>query len=99
MSGGKFDYKQYALTDIADQIENIIKNNDIEDEWKFKYGFSKKTLNKFRIAIRKLREAQIYAHRIDYLCASDDSETSFHERLKEDLKEFKDEVKKQNSKA
>ena len=32
MSGGHFDYKQYEIENIADEIEQIILNNDSEEK-------------------------------------------------------------------
>ena len=42
-------------------------------------------MSKFQEAVRLLRQAHIYAHRIDYLVSGDDGEDSFHERLAGDL--------------
>lgn len=33
MSGGHFDYKNYVLRDIAEEIQRIIKNNRVVNEW------------------------------------------------------------------
>ena len=76
MSGGRFDYNQYRLTEIADQIEQEIADNT---------EFSKKTIQELTKAVELIRTAQIYAHRIDWLLCGDDSEDTFHERLSDDL--------------
>lgn len=89
MSGGTFDYRQYSLREIADSIEEIIKQNDIEDEYGYKTEFSPETLDKFKEGIALLRKAEVYAQRIDWLCAGDDGEETFHERLEEDLNNLK----------
>lgn len=81
MSGGHFDYDQYKLEDIADEIERIIKRNSEMDYLQF----SEHTLSEFRIAIGLLRKANLYTQRIDWLVSGDDGEETFHERLKEDL--------------
>ena len=82
MSGGHFQHQQYIIGDIANSIKSeIIKNRDAE------HKFSQKTINEFRKAIKFLKQAEIYVDRIDWLLSFDDSEKSFHERLKEDLKE------------
>lgn len=82
MSGGYFQHHQYLISDIADEIKTvIIKNKDSE------YKLSQKTINEFQKAIRILKQAKIYADRIDWLLSYDDSEKSFHERLQEDLRE------------
>lgn len=82
MSGGYFQHHQYLISDIADEIKMvIIKNKDSE------YKLSQKTINEFLKAIKILKQAKIYADRIDWLLSYDDSEKSFHERLQEELKE------------
>lgn len=82
MSGGHFQHQQYIIGDIANTIKSeIIKNMDAE------YKFSQKTINEFLKAIKILKQAKIYADRIDWLLSYDDSEKSFHERLQEELKE------------
>ena len=86
MSGGTFDYMQYTIYEIAQSIEEIIKQNHIEDKWGYKTEFSPETLAKFKEGIDLLRKAQVYAQRIDWLCAGDDGEETFHKRLEEDLK-------------
>jgi len=91
-SGGKFNYNQYRITEIADEIENIIKNNGVKhiDD----YGDSCKTeypddiIAEFKKGVWFLRMAEIYAQRIDWLVSHDDGEDSFRARLVEDVKEF-----------
>jgi hypothetical protein len=84
MSGGFFDYSQYRITDIAEQIKEIIRDNEdgIAEEC---YIYSEKTIDEFRNAVYALRKAAVYAQRIDWLLCSDDGEETFHERLFEDL--------------
>jgi hypothetical protein len=100
MSGGYFDYKQYAIDNIADDIENLVKaweerpitpvdpNDPGEYTYKEAYvqSFEEQTINEFRAAVVQLRLAAVYAGRVDYLLSGDDSEKSFHKRLKEDIK-------------
>lgn len=89
MSGGYFDYKQYEIENIADELEHLILDNDSEekDEWGYSKGrhYSTETIEQFKIGLEHLRKAQIYLHRIDWLLSSDDDENSFHERLFEKL--------------
>jgi len=89
MSGGYFNYQQYRLNDIAEEIEQLIRNNDDEtlDKWGDRrgYGFSTTTIKEFQTAVRLLRQAEVYAQRIDWLVSGDDGEDAFHKRLKEDL--------------
>ena len=86
MSGGRFNYLQYRLFEIEEEIQNIIDNNDIPDEWGGVYDYSEETLEKFREAIHTLDRARNMAQRIDYLVSGDDGEESFHKRWKEDVK-------------
>lgn len=92
MSGGYFNHVQYKINQIADDIEHIIENNDnhAQDRYGIEIGcfFKENTIDEFRTAIQKLREAFIYVHRIDWLMSGDDSEESFHKNLKFKLKEF-----------
>ena len=81
MSGGHFNYTQSVLEDMAEEIERLIETNG-ETEWR---SFSPKTLAEFKRAVTLLRQAYIYAQRIDWLVSADDGEDTFHERLKEDL--------------
>jgi hypothetical protein len=89
MSGGKFDYKQYEIDYIIDEIKQIIRNNNISDKYGYKYNYSEETLEKFKEGIDILNKAAVYAQRIDWLVSGDDSEEAFHERLIEDLNELK----------
>ncbi len=77
MSGGRFEYKQFDIANIADEIflEAIRKDS----------YYSKETKDKFVIAYYQLIKAKIYLNRIDWLLSGDDDEETFHERLKEDL--------------
>ncbi len=77
MSGGHFEYKQFDIANIADEIM-------IEAIRKDSY-YSKETKDKFLLASYHLKVAKIYLHRIDWLLCGDDGEEEFHERLKKDL--------------
>jgi hypothetical protein len=89
MSGGHFQYKQYELGHMADEIEQLILDNDSEevDEYGYTkgYGYSPETIAKFKIARMSLLLAQIYVQRIDWLVSGDDGEDSFHSRLEADF--------------
>lgn len=81
MSGGHFDYAQYKLEYIADEICNLIAlNNNPEAE------YSAETIAKFLEADKTLRLAAVMVQRIDWLVSGDDSEASFHRRWDEDIK-------------
>lgn len=54
--------------------------------------FSQDTIEKMKEAYRKVREAAVYAERMDYLLSGDDGEEDYAERLKEELKDLKKEL-------
>lgn len=94
MSGGHFEYQQIQIWNIAQEIKELIDNNHNQslDEFGYPIGrnFSPKTIEKFIEAYDLLIRAYLYAQRIDWLVSDDDDEDSFHERLKEDLREVKE---------
>lgn len=100
MSGGHFDYKQNQIEHIVDSIQRTIEENKKEvkdsDRWHevwddriYYYDYPDEVIEQFKIAVHKLREAKIYATRIDWLLSGDDGEQTFLERLKKDLENLK----------
>ena len=106
MSGGYFEYQQYHIDEIAHTVERLIKAwdnkpnppadpNDPGDytyEEAYAHHLKPETIDEFRRAVHCLRVASTYAQRIDYLLSGDDSEESFHKRLKEDLNSGDNEI-------
>lgn len=92
MSGGYFDYEQYKINQIADQVEQLIRSNDDNtlNEWGDRRGrhYNAETIEAFKRGLRLLSEAAIYAQRIDWLVSGDDGEATFLARLKSDLAEL-----------
>ena len=93
MSGGVFDYQQYRLSDIAERIRREINNNNIKPDWIAPEDWNgqkwtDETIAKFKRGVELLEQAEVYAQRIDWLLSGDDSEESFHKRLKEDWEEL-----------
>lgn len=94
MSGGHFQYHQYKIGYIADEVDDIISNNDSDE--KNAYGdaiglhLPTEIIDEFKAGLFILRQAQIYAHRIDWLLSGDDGEDSFLRRLKSDLAKLKE---------
>lgn len=82
MSGGHFDYNQYRLNDISYEIQKVIGDNE-------RYKFSDQTIEEFKKAIHYLKIAETYTQRVDWLISGDDSEESFHSRLKQELESIK----------
>lgn len=89
MSGGHFEYSQYQIEQIASDIEQLIINNDSEEknEWgdPLFIQYSAETIEEFKKGLSILRQAFVYAQRIDWLVSGDDSEDTFHQRLANDL--------------
>ena len=89
MSGGFFDYSQYRIAQIADDIEFLIQDNDSTK--KNEYGedignhYPKEIIEKYKEAVITLRIAEKMVQRVDYLESGDDGEESFLERWKEEL--------------
>ena len=104
MSGGHFDYVDRYIDDIANEIEDIYnrqgQKRDKDELWNTKEYYEKypeetfyETFSpivqaKLLLAVRALKEAYIYARRIDYFLSGDDGEDSFIERLNEELSEL-----------
>ena len=77
MSGGHFDYQQFRMEDLAEEIREISKE--------YPTDFSEQTLDKFAEACHVVRLAAAMIHRIDWLVSGDDGEDSFHRRWAEDV--------------
>lgn len=92
MSGGHFEYKQYEIDYIAEEIEEILRK-----EYPYRYEYNPESTYQFPPEVRKemekglklLKKAAIYAQRIDWFLSGDDGEENFLKRLKEDLKDKK----------
>lgn len=89
MSGGRFDFKQHYIEDIAYEIEHIIGKNNVKNERGYSYDFSAETIKKLKEAVITLRRAEAMAQRIDWLVCADDSEKTFHEQWDKELRAIK----------
>ena len=89
MSGGRFQYQQHNIWQIAEEIQNVIDTNDDAsiNEWGDRRGrgYSPEVIAKLQEGVRALRIAYVYAQRADWLLSDDDGEESFLERLEEEL--------------
>ena len=91
MSGGHFDYNQYVVRDIADQLErDILRNN--EDYRRY----TKATINEMITTLCALRVCESCLERIDYLLSGDDSEATFRDRLSQDMLSVLDRLEQAN---
>jgi hypothetical protein len=89
MSGGYFDYQQYRISQIADDIKLLIENNNsIElNEWGDRIGrnYPPEIIQHFQDAVVHLKMAFVYVQRIDWLVSGDDGEEGFQNCLQKDL--------------
>ena len=94
MSGGTFDYQEWRIDDIADKVEQEIVNSESDEvrdeEERYIYKFSPETIKEFKRGLKVLRQAYVYAHRIDYLLSGDDGEESFLRRLRKELNDVEE---------
>jgi hypothetical protein len=101
MSGGRFDYTQYHINTIADSIESELERQGKEKpkdelyfdkeylekypEEKYYYIHPLEVQNEMRKAIKILRQASVYAQRVDWYLSGDDGDENFLKRLKAEL--------------
>jgi hypothetical protein len=102
MSGGHFQYKQWKIQNIADEVEQLIltNNEEIVDTWsnqRYSRNYSPETIEEFKRGLMILRQAYVYAQRIDWLVSGDDGEDSFHRRLKLELDKLKENTDEQKN--
>jgi len=92
MSGGHFDYKQYNIDDITDEIGRLIETNDSteKDEWGDTIGrhYDADILRYFKDAVTILKLGSLLVKRIDWLVSGDDGPESFKQRVAEELAEL-----------
>ena len=89
MSGGHFNYTQVTIASIADDIDQIVKDNDRDDKdaWGDRIGshHSPAVIERFMLAARTAKLAAVMLQRVDWLICGDDGEDSFLRRWDEEL--------------
>jgi len=75
MSGGYFEYKQFYLKDIINDIKEVLENKNTSD-------FSDDVLDEFEKAILIIQKAYRYIEVIDMLVSGDYSEKEFMEEIR-----------------
>lgn len=89
MSGGHFDYQQYRITEMANDIQLLIDTNDSKEKDYYGdpigKGYSPEVVEKFQEAVKILRTAAVYVQRIDWLVCGDDGPNNFLLRLEKEL--------------
>lgn len=83
MSGGHFDYKQMYLDEISESLDELVKNNNIPDDYNYCNNFSKETLKEFQEVSKLLKVLRKRISNIDLLVEGDNGEETFLELLKE----------------
>lgn len=81
MSGGHFDGKEYILKHLAEELEELVTKRE-------EYNLSANCVRLIKRQIHLLECVYITIHRIDYLVSGDDSEETFHKRLREELLKY-----------
>lgn len=90
MSGGYFEYKQYYIDQIAEDLERRIQKAKNKEQGDFGYSYeeSDRVIEKFEEILYHIRCASIMAQRVDWYLSGDDGEDSFFLRLEEELEEL-----------
>ena len=106
MSGGAFEYKQFHIKQIAEEIQSELDKQGKErskeelymmgdyyekyPEERFEITYPKEIQDKMNEAVKALEIAHIYAQRVDWYLSGDDGDESFLRRLKEELNQNKE---------
>ena len=92
MSGGAFEYKQYHIEQLIEDMELLLKRVDKEPTDSFECDSLKNYIDdkeSFKKIVEKnidlLRKSYIYTQRLDWFISGDDGEETFYERLEEDF--------------
>jgi hypothetical protein len=80
MSGGKFEYVQYRISEAAEEVCSYAKECESE--------YTPETLAKFSECILALRRASAMLQRVDWLASGDDGEECFHRRWREEVSPY-----------
>ena len=86
MSGGHFNHNNYIYYQVhhfADELEQEIINNNVENEYGYCLGFNEEILNYLRQKVIELRKISEEMRHIDYLYSGDHGEDTFMEIMKE----------------
>jgi len=76
MSGGSFDYKCFAVSQFADELQHKIDVNNVPEKGSL---FKKETVDALAKCHKLIEEAGVLAREIEWLYSGDHSEDSFLE--------------------
>ena len=82
MSGGRFGFVQYNLSDVADSIREH-REREMKDP---DYPLPADIAEKFEEAAKTCELASVMVQRVDWLLSGDDGYDSFRERWAEEVK-------------
>ena len=90
MSGGYFEYNQYKLEVMAEEIESLIENNNkihvnTYGDFMAPPDLDSEIIEKFKETAYNLRRTREMVQRIDWLLCADDSEKSFKEGWEKEI--------------
>jgi hypothetical protein len=80
LSGGHFDYKQYQLTYLQDELEHLVQQHEEDVEKQ-----PEEIIVAAAGAISLLSMAFVLIHRIDYFMSGDDGLEQFISRTQKEL--------------
>jgi len=90
MSGGHFEYSQYRVREIAEDIDRLIATNDdtTTNEWGYRngYGYPPEIIDRFKEAAHTLERAADMAQRVDWLVSGDDGPECFMSRWDKEVR-------------
>lgn len=87
MSGGHFNYSQFSITQIADDIECIIATNTITDEWGVCRNYPPDIIENMKETVELLRALSVRVRHIDYLLSGDYGIDTFRNQWSKDCNE------------
>lgn len=82
MSGGHFDYNQYRIADIADQIERDLRTIGKTNEYGVIIDIPSDIADKMLETLASLRKCENMVHAIDWYMSGDTGDDSFREEWK-----------------
>ena len=77
MSGGAFDYVQFKINSVVDDIKELLSSEEFE--------YNNTTKDRYQQTVNTLELAAAMLQRVDWLESGDDGEESFHERWEEEV--------------
>ena len=86
MSGGHFNgngYIYYQVNQFADELEQEIKDNFINDDWGYYKGYPEEVIECLKSYLPQMRKMVEIMRHIDYLYSGDHGHDSFMNMIKE----------------